>query len=490
VAQPAPQPQPASQPEPGARPPGPAAGRPRAAAASRLGWLDALRGIAALCVVFDHLSYSVLVPVRDSVYQWFDPGQYGVFVFFLVSGYIVPASLERKGSVRGFWVSRLFRLYPLYLFAVGAMIVLWASGIGSLSGMDTDTVTASFADVFMLQSVLWAPTLPNVVWSLAYEMVFYLLLTALFLGGGHRRSSRYALVFAVAALALGRVLKPGSLSFDLLTPGVVVAITDGAILLGLALALAGRGRARTAGAALAAVTGLLVISFNSGFAAPWESFAIFALMFTGTLLYRAETGTYPWRRARYVVIAVFGLILVAAQLHSSPEAENFEAIRKSFNALGLAGLTFAAAMLCRHKKMPRALAWLGLVSYSVYLLHPALIEVYASVPWTQDENFVPTELLQVAVFVAVLLVICGLTHRFIEAPMQRLGRRAGARLGARLGPDGPRQAPVSVDPGACGTPPAGAAGPRPHPGRRSPRPDHGSSRSAPSPPASAGSRPS
>jgi hypothetical protein len=52
-------------------------------------------------VVFDHLTYSVLQPVRDSVYHWFDPGQYGVFVFFLVSGYIVPASLERRGSVRG-----------------------------------------------------------------------------------------------------------------------------------------------------------------------------------------------------------------------------------------------------------------------------------------------------------------------------------------------------------------------------------------------------
>jgi peptidoglycan/LPS O-acetylase OafA/YrhL len=77
----------------------------------RLGWLDALRGIAALCVVFDHLTYSVFQPVRDSVYHWFDPGQYGVFVFFLVSGYIVPASLERRGSVRGFWVSRVFRLY-------------------------------------------------------------------------------------------------------------------------------------------------------------------------------------------------------------------------------------------------------------------------------------------------------------------------------------------------------------------------------------------
>jgi uncharacterized membrane protein len=57
VAQPAPRSQPASQPQlasrPEIRPTGPAAGK-------RLAWLDALRGIAALCVVFDHLTYSVL----------------------------------------------------------------------------------------------------------------------------------------------------------------------------------------------------------------------------------------------------------------------------------------------------------------------------------------------------------------------------------------------------------------------------------------------
>src|SRR5580698_7277410 len=134
---------------------------PATPAGRRLVWLDALRGFAALFVVFDHLSYYVLQHVRADVYQYFDPGSYGVFVFFLVSGYIVPASLERRGSVRGFWVSRLFRLYPVYLFAVGAMIVLWAAGIGSLSGMNSDAVTSSFADVFLLQSVLWAPTVPN-----------------------------------------------------------------------------------------------------------------------------------------------------------------------------------------------------------------------------------------------------------------------------------------------------------------------------------------
>jgi len=386
-------------------------------------------------VVFDHLTYSVLQPVRDSVYHWFDPGQYGVFVFFLVSGYIVPASLERKGSVRGFWVSRAFRLYPLYLFALSAMIVLWASGIGSLSGMDSDAVTSSFADVFMLQSVLWAPTVPNVVWSLAYEMVFYLMLTALFLGGVHQRSNRYALVFAAAAVGLGGILVSGSLSHGLLTPGVVVAITDSLVLAGLVLTLAGRGRARVVGAGLAAATGLLVIVFNSGYAAPWETFTIFALMFTGTMLYRAEAGQYPWRRALYVTVLVFGLTLVAVQWHDSPQAETFVAIRHAFNSLEFAGLTFAVAMLCRHKKVPRTLTWLGLVSYSAYLLHPVLIEAYNSVPWTQNQNFVPMELLLVAVFMLVLLVCCGLTYRFIEAPMQRLGRQVSDRLDARFGPD-------------------------------------------------------
>jgi peptidoglycan/LPS O-acetylase OafA/YrhL len=217
---------------------------------------------------------------------------------------------------------------------------------------------------------------------------------------------------------------------------VVVAITDSLVLAGLVLTLAGRGRTRFAGATLAAVTGLLVIVFNSGYAAPWESFTIFALMFTGTMLYRAEAGQYPCRRALYVTVLVFGLTLVALQWHDSPQAEDFVAIRHAFNSLEFAGLTFAVAMLCRHKKVPRALAWLGLVSYSLYLLHPVLIEAYDSVPWTRNQNFVPMELLLVAVFVLVLLVCCGLTHRFIEAPMQRLGRRVGGRLDARFGPDG------------------------------------------------------
>ena len=58
---------------------------------------------------------------------------------------------------------------------------------------------------------------------------------------------------------------------------MVVAITDSLVLAGLVLTLAGRGRTRVVGAGLAATTGLLVIVFNSGYAAPWETFTIFAL---------------------------------------------------------------------------------------------------------------------------------------------------------------------------------------------------------------------
>src|SRR4051812_44499549 len=79
----------------------------------RLGWLDALRGIAALVVVFDHSSYSFLAEFRRELMPEFATSRYAIMVFFLVSGYIIPASLERRGDVRAFWIGRVFRIYPL-----------------------------------------------------------------------------------------------------------------------------------------------------------------------------------------------------------------------------------------------------------------------------------------------------------------------------------------------------------------------------------------
>ena len=108
---------------------------------SRLAWLDALRGFAALCVVFDHGSTLLLLPARSFLYQWFNFGEYGVFVFFLVSGYIIPASLERKGSLRAFLTSRGFWLYPMYAAAIVLAAIAYWNRFGSMSSHDMTDVS-------------------------------------------------------------------------------------------------------------------------------------------------------------------------------------------------------------------------------------------------------------------------------------------------------------------------------------------------------------
>jgi peptidoglycan/LPS O-acetylase OafA/YrhL len=410
-----------------------------AGTANRLAWLDVLRGIAALCVVFDHLSQHVLQPARWFLYQWFNFGDYGVFVFFIISGYIVPASLERRGSVRSFWVSRLFRLYPLYLLAVLLAVVLWKAHLGSLGGENADPETSVLSQLLMMSNVLSGVNLPNVVWSLSYEMVFYLLLTALFMARVHRRSSRYALGFAVAAVALGGVLPQAYFNNNWDNPRLIALVADLIVLTGLAVAVVLRGMPRLLGATLAAVVGLTLLAFNGGWIWPWEALSILALMFTGTMLYRAERGEYPWRKAIAITVAVLGLSVAAGLWHSHAWGMSAQAElvweRRWLTSFALAGLTFAIGMTFRHVRWPWALTWLGLISYSVYLLHPLLIEVYSHFHWTRQHHPFWMQVLLAAAFVAALLVVSSLTYLLVERPTQNLGRRLSRWLDGTFGPD-------------------------------------------------------
>src|SRR3984957_12714613 len=258
----------------------------------RLAWLDALRGFAALCVVFDHGSTLLLLPVRTFLYQWFNLGQYGVFVFFLVSGYIVPASLERRGSVRGFWISRAFRLYPMFLLVLVLSAVAHATGHGTVANAGTHPAAAVLGWLFMMQNLAAGLNVPVVTWTLSYEMVFYLLLAGLFSWGVHRRSGWYATAFAVGAVALGGVLPMSALAHWSSGTGqgplVLNAVTDALILAGLVLALSSRSRLVKGGTSLAALVALVLLTFNQGYPYPWSGCVILALMFSGTLIYRAE----------------------------------------------------------------------------------------------------------------------------------------------------------------------------------------------------------
>jgi peptidoglycan/LPS O-acetylase OafA/YrhL len=405
------------------------AGRPRA----RLAWLDALRGFAALCVVFDHATYHVLEPARNWVYQWFDPGQYGVFVFFLVSGYIIPASLERKGSVRGFWISRVFRLYPLYLIALAASVVGAANGWGTIHGAQHHPLTAAASWLLMMPNVLSGPNVPNVTWTLAYEMVFYLVVAALFSWRAHKPSGGYALGLAGGAVALGGILPMWSLYHaaggraDAYGGGhvwLLDAAADALIIGGVVVAVAASRRANPLpariGASVAAVTAVVLVNVNAEYPYPWSGCVILALMFAGTLIYRAEQGQVGKAKATAILLGVLMLSLAAGLWHGDTYGTSW--LWQWVTSLLGAAVTFAIGMALRHHRVPAPLAWLGLVSYSVYLLHPLVVDAYTHLSLHLSGVSMGVQAIIALGIVATVLLVSAASYYVVEKPMQKAGR--------------------------------------------------------------------
>jgi peptidoglycan/LPS O-acetylase OafA/YrhL len=420
--------------------------------ASRLAWLDALRGFAALCVVFDHGSTLLLLPARDFLYRWLNFGQFGVFVFFLVSGYIIPASLERKGSLRSFWTSRGFRLYPMYAAALVFAVLAYLYRYGTIRGAEHHPLTSVTSWLLMLPNVLTGPNVPNVTWTLSYEMVFYLLLAALFSWNVHRHSSGYALTLAVGAVALGGILPMAALTnwaqrYNHGTLWLNVT-ADALIIVGIALAITDRRWTGRVGGAIAALTALVLVTFNQGYPYPWSECVILALMFTGTVIYRAEQGQISRVVAAVTVAAVLVLTTVAGDWHGAHYGHQWQ--WQWTTSVLLAAATFGVGMLVRNWKIPRFAAWLGVISYSVYLLHPLIFDAYRSVPvlHRMDQQGIPIQLGAFAGLVAVIITISALTYYAIEKPMQRLGRWVTARRTRRVGEGGgePAGAPAPGSP--------------------------------------------
>src|ERR1700683_4106880 len=155
-------------------------------------------------------------------------------------------------------------------------------------------------------------------------------------------------------------------------------------------------------------------------------------MFTGTMLYRAEQGQFGRWRATLVATGIFAAAIVAGAWHipgTVPQDQTVLVQREWVMSVALAGLTFAIGMALRNLRVPAVLAWLGLVSYSVYLLHPLFLDAYDNLPFAPgDHQPIWLQLGAAAVFLAVLLACCAGTYYLLEAPMQRLGRRGGARV--------------------------------------------------------------
>ena len=157
---------------------------------TRLRGIDALRGIAALGVVFYHaveqgknvLPNNILeYPVRFVQFAS-SFGYIGVFLFFVISGFCIhlqwakskAAGLEPEIRFGSFWRRRIRRLYPPYAIALLLYLLLTAWTIG------LDVTHFLFYDIGMHLLMLHnldphtCYTINGVFWTLAIEEQLYL----------------------------------------------------------------------------------------------------------------------------------------------------------------------------------------------------------------------------------------------------------------------------------------------------------------------------
>ena len=149
--------------------------RARDNAGLRSGWLDALRAFAVLAVVTFHTVQ--MSPLQGSAFSKVTYyGQYGVDLFFVLSGWLIGTIFWREMHQSGevaiarFWARRALRTIPPYLVALA---LSW-SAVGFFRGQRFDPGYLLFLQNYYKEIPFFL-----VSWSLCIEEHFYLFIPAL-----------------------------------------------------------------------------------------------------------------------------------------------------------------------------------------------------------------------------------------------------------------------------------------------------------------------
>ncbi|MBO3276222.1 acyltransferase family protein [Pseudomonas schmalbachii] len=165
---------------------------------ARIDFANTLRGFAALAVVISHyygafwsyregveyLTNAPALPIETHAFpayiSWlhaipiFNWGAYGVALFFIISGFVIPFSLQRMNWI-GFTANRLLRIIPTYIigFSVTLLAILISTEYFSRNW------PFSMREVLIhyipgIRDVMWSRNIDGIVWTLEVEMKFYL----------------------------------------------------------------------------------------------------------------------------------------------------------------------------------------------------------------------------------------------------------------------------------------------------------------------------
>jgi exopolysaccharide production protein ExoZ len=189
-------------------PPAPARGQ-------RLERLNALRGPAALLVVFYHVRQIALRDLGSAgTFEFWRFGHAGVDLFFVISGFVIYLvhrhDIARPPATRRFLARRFIRVYPpLWIVTTGVLI----GALVTAHAVHAEKLNAWF---ILRSYVLWPingalPLVPP-AWTLSHELKFYLL-------------------FALAIALPARIWKPLLVTVFVgsVTVGVVEAVAPAAL---------------------------------------------------------------------------------------------------------------------------------------------------------------------------------------------------------------------------------------------------------------------
>jgi peptidoglycan/LPS O-acetylase OafA/YrhL len=333
----------------------------------RVEFMDFVRSLAAFAVVFEHSLDKVFPPYFTISHNYFNLGKFGITIFFLVSGFVIPLSLERGHSLKRFWVHRFFRLFPLYWFSLAIVIGLYLLGVTSVidNVFPDHLLKNGLINITMLQGVAGVPSAIGLYYTLTIELLFYFACSFLFLA--RRLEDSYKISWGLLILASSAwILGPLVLHRRMEMAGLFAGVT----------------------------------------------------LFMGTTIYRLYQGKVSLRKFNVLLIALLlstsvGIWLNYVYLHKSDPVQHFSFIA-IFAAWFSAYALFLGAYALRKYQFPRIGLWFGRISYSVYLLHPIiLLSLYRG-----RGGF-----LFVAGVMLLTIVVAQLSFKFIESPMIALGKR-------------------------------------------------------------------
>jgi peptidoglycan/LPS O-acetylase OafA/YrhL len=184
-----------------------------ARAQGQLDTVQALRALAALCVVGMH------IPAIER-------GAFGVDLFFVISGFIVcHVSAADPGQ---FLAKRIIRVVPLYWLCTLALFGLALAApqlMGATRGDASDLIKSLLFIPFMKDNGQIHPLL-YLGWTLNYEMLFYALF-ALSLVLAPRRAHVAAVGLLLALFVLGRVVSFDSVPLRFWTEPILIEFVFG-----------------------------------------------------------------------------------------------------------------------------------------------------------------------------------------------------------------------------------------------------------------------